>query len=275
MGKIDSSTLSRHILISAVSLTNMLGEMYRKGLELKRMTKAAALLSMMGYLPPAVFSAIKNRCVETQYPDGGWVAVVDAMWNLAFLQRFNPSGCAENIRNGYAYLESNTSGEIWGRSKRDFARIPVTGTMLYLHTNLASGARLQALERLWLSERNSLTYKAAYTLMAFSRNSYEPESKDIIKETVSWLASNQRPDGSFAPWKDHPVASDTYCTAIALLGLLSYPELVQEDVSVSAAQWLLDTQLKSGVWPCHEIDDGSAWAAYALFCFRQHQAASL
>ena len=137
--------------------------------------------------------------------------------------------------------------------------------MLSLFPELAKKDRLQALEKLWVSEIFSLTYKAAYTLMAFKINSYNPLKENLIQSTLNWLQSNQRDDGSFAPWKDHPVCSDTYCTSIALLGLLSYGELVQEEKIIKTIKWLLNTQLKNGIWPFHEIEDGASWAIYALY----------
>jgi len=105
------------------------------------------------------------------------------------------------------------------------SRIPVSGIMVSLVPELATPERPRLLEDLWRSERNSLTYKADYPLMAFRPARYEPREEGLIPETVMWLLNNQRRDGSFAPWLDHPVASDVFCTAIAALGLLQFPEL--------------------------------------------------
>ena len=187
------------------------------------------------------------------------------MWNLAFLSLVNPQKYAKNIFAGREFLLSNAGQNgIWGRSVRDFERIPVSGTLLFLLPELATVERMQALERLWISEKNSLTYKASYTLMAFRKNSYNPMQNHLVSETITWLLANQREDGSFAPWKNHPVASDTYCTAIALLGLLSFPKFSDPLAVNKAAGWLLDTQLPEGIWPFHEIEDGGGWALFAL-----------
>lgn len=249
---------------AAFSLSNMIREMMKKHLELKRITKTASLLRITGFELPGVYNEISERCLEEQHSDGGWVAVVDTMWNAFFLSFEKKYEREKN--KAFLYLKDNQSDEyLWGRSKRDFSRIPVSGIMLSLFPELAKKDRLQALEKLWVSEIFSLTYKAAYTLMAFKINSYNPLKENLIQSTLNWLQSNQRDDGSFAPWKDHPVCSDTYCTSIALLGLLSYGELVQEEKIIKTIKWLLNTQLKNGIWPFHEIEDGASWAIYALY----------
>lgn len=251
------------ILKAAVSLNNMVQEMMKKKLELKRITKTASILLSAGFSSPAAFTTLEQRCLNKQNIDGGWVAVVDTMWNAYFLSLMNSDNRC--IDNAFKYLQDNQcENQIWGRSKRDFERIPVSGVMLYLFPTLATKSRLEALEKLWISECGSLTYKASYTLMAFKKNEYLPHEKKLIEDTVKWLIDNQREDGSFAPWKLHPVASDTYCTAIALLGMLAYKELVPVEHITKAVKWLLATQLPVGIWPFHEIEDGTGWALHAL-----------
>lgn len=256
------------IIHAASSLNNMVQEMMKKQLELKRITKTAALLFSSGFASPSTNASVIMKCQNAQHEDGGWVAIVDTMWNAYFL-----SLCCNNyniIENAHKYLVANQGKtQIWGRSRRDIERIPVSGMMLYLFPCLASEERLHSLENLWISEQGSLTYKASYTLMAFSKNNYMSKRSNLINDTVQWLIDNQRDDGSFAPWKSHPVSSDTYCTAIALLGMMSYRELVPVDKLQRAVAWLLDTQLHSGIWPYHEIDDGTSWALYALSEFQK------
>ena len=147
--------------------------------------------------------------------------------------------------------------------------MPVTGAMLFLLPDLAED-RLGGLEGLWASEAGSLTYKAAYTLLAFERCAYLPARQDIISDTARWLASNQRADGSFAPWKEHPAASDIYCTAIASLGLLAYPQFTSTMILANALAWIRDSQLPLGIWPFHEIDDGAAWGLLAMVRIQQY-----
>lgn len=100
--------------------------------------------------------------------------------------------------------------------------------------------------------------------MAFSSSEYVPQDSKIISDTVSWLSMNQRQDGSFAPWKVHPVASDVFCTSIAILGLLRHKDIVPVDLFKNTLKWLEDNQLKNGIWAFHEIEDGASWGLYAL-----------
>ncbi len=250
---------------AAASLFNMIKEMMGKDLELRRITKTASLLCECGFRSPFLFNELAARCVRAQYSDGGWVATVDTMWNIRFLSLYDTALYSESILKGIWYLRNNTSAiGLWGRSKRDFDRIPVSGIMLSRIRNLASKDKLKRFEQLWIDEFGSLTYKAAYSLMAFKDNDYSPEEPDLILKTIRWVEMNQRDDGSFGPWKNHPAASDTYCTAIALLGMLTYPALTSKISVVRASEWLLRTQLPSGIWPFHEIEDGSSWALRAL-----------
>lgn len=250
---------------AASSLLNMIKEMMSKDLELKRITKTATLLCESGFKSPSLFYDLANRCIRTQHDDGGWVAIVDTMWNVRFLSLVDASLYCQEIERGMKYLNDNTSATgLWGRSKRDFDRIPVSGIILSRLQSLVSVERMIGLEHLWVKEFGSLTYKAAYTLMAFCNNNYAPIQMDLIVKTIRWIEANQREDGSFGPWKNHPVASDTYCTAIALLGMLTYPKLLDRASIVRASEWLLSTQLSSGIWPFHEIEDGGGWALRAL-----------
>ena len=258
--------LSLRITRSAASLLNMTSEMLRKRLELKRITKVACHLLESGFNSPSLFESIAGRCLMEQHGDGGWVSVVDTIWNVRFLSLHDSDRHSREIMNGVKYLDENRSQlGLWGRSKRDFDRIPVSGIALAKIPDLVNEESLRRLESLWISEANSLTYKAAYTLMAFRASNYRPTHPSLVRDTLAWLSQNQRSDGSFAPWKEHPVASDTYCTAVALLGLLSYWESVGREVIAAGIRWLMDSQLDSGVWPCHEIEDGAGWALSALY----------
>jgi len=253
------------ILRAVASLRNMVAEMDAKRLELGRITKTASILLMAGISRNSIPESIIARCGSEQQSDGGWIGVVDTMWNIHFLRQIDAD--AHSIRAGRAVEYLNDNGNqhgLWGRSRRDMSRIPVSGMMLSLLPELATLERLRSLEDLWNSERNSLTYKAAYMLMAFRRASYEPRREGLIADTVAWLLENQRQDGSFAPWRDHPVASDVFCTAVAAIGLTQYPALAGESALGKAMAWLLANQLPQGIWPYHEIEDGTSWGVWAL-----------
>jgi hypothetical protein len=240
-------------------------EMESKHLELRRITQVVSILLSSGLSRTCVPRTLAGRCVEEQHSDGGWGAVPDTAWNLHFLEQFDAELYRVRIALGTAFLlaQRNARG-LWGRSKRDIERIPVTGLLLYLFPQLATRETMRQLELLWVSERNGLTYKAAYTLLSFKRNNYEPNDPLLIESTVNWLVDNQRDNGGFAPWKAHPVASDVYCTAVAALGLLQYRELVPRRAFERCLQWLESSQLPQGIWAFHEIEDGASWGLWAL-----------
>lgn len=112
---------------------------------------------------------------------------------------------------------------------------------------------------------NSLTYKAAYTILAFNKNKYKPKTNDaLICETAKWLSDQQEASGGFAPWRSHPVGENVYCTSVALLALISMNDTAYREAIERAYVYLCKTQLKSGVWAYHEIEDGASWGLYAL-----------
>lgn len=239
--------------------------MHNKDIELKRITKTAALLMESGTSPNSIPKVIVERCVGQQSPDGGWVGIVDTMWNINFLKLIDSRKYSDEITRGLKYLDSNTNKEgLWGRSVRDISRIPVSGMMLYLLPELAGQDRLEALEKLWIKEFAGITYKAAYTLMAFRKNDYSPAKENLVDETLVWLVNQQKYDGGFSPWYQHPVDSDVFCTSIACLGLTAYKESVNIQVFKKTLSWLENNQLKSGIWKFHEIEDGASWGLFAL-----------
>ena len=247
---------------ATASLLNMANEMYRKGIEISRITKTCALLLMSGVSECIINARILQRCANSQHEDGGFIGNTDTIWNIKLLEYF-PNFSAERIA-ALRWLTTNNGQEPgFGRSKRDMHRIPTTGLALYLLPELSNDKILTWLEKTWSSEKNSLTYKAAYTLLAFHKCHYQAQDKSLVRETVDWLISQQEDNGGFAPWRNHPAGEDVYCTAIATLGLITAGERAYNAIK-KAQDYLCFTQLKSGIWPYHEIEDGSAWALLAL-----------
>ena len=256
--------MSKYTERATMSLHKMVHEMHRKGIELPRITKCATQLLMIGITPNSIPKAVVEECICFQHSDGGWVSVVDTMWNAKFLSFFPNTDLM--IERAIKYLQSNRVELGYGRSARDMGRIPVTGMAFYLLPQLADQESLAWLENLWKSELNSLTYKAAYTLMAFNKNDYMPQDDKLIKQTIHWLISQQEDDGGYAPWKNHPVKSNVYCTAVATIGLLKYIDQYPEAKPTidRAYDYICRTQLINGIWPYHELEDGGAWGLAAL-----------
>ncbi|MBQ1175046.1 MAG: terpene cyclase/mutase family protein [Treponema sp.] len=247
-----------------MSLLNMCTEMFRKNIEIRRITKTCTLLLMSGLSPNDIPKKIVEKCLSSQHDDGGFIGNTDTLWNVKFLEFF-PQYENERKRAIEWLLSNNGDEEGFGRSKRDMHRIPVTGLALYLLPEIATQKNLKWLEDTWSTEVNSLTYKAAYTILAFNKNGYIPNNNTkLIFETANWLSSQQEESGGFAPWINHPVGENVYCTAVALLALISMNNDSYKDTIERAYKYLCSSQLRSGIWAYHEIEDGASWGLYAL-----------
>ena len=248
---------------ATVSLLNMTREMYRKNIEIGRITKTAALLLMSGLNKQDLDQTIVKRCIESQNADGGFIGNTDTIWNIKLLEYFpefqpNRDAAVQWLLNG----NGNTPG--FGRNKRDIHRIPVTGLALYLIPETRNIPTMDWLAKLWNCEINSLTYKAAYTLMAMQQCGILEKHEGLFRQTIEWLLSQQQVNGGFSPWFDHPVGENVYCTAIAMLGIMSDRSCLHHHEIAQACQFLYRTQKRSGIWPYHEIEDGTSWGLYAL-----------
>ncbi|MFH1563447.1 MAG: hypothetical protein ABIF11_08565 [Nitrospirota bacterium] len=263
MNTVTISTLTPAIQRTVISLCNIIDELYKKDIELSRITKTASLLLLSGLSLNSIPQKIVQRCISEQKEDGGWVDVGDTMWSTLLLSLYN--GYKDRVSKGLKWLkEQMRDDHSWGRSKRDMGRIPVTGSLLYFLPELADKRSLQWLERTWIKECYSITYKASYTLMAFRKNNYQPEDKHLIKNTVEWLVGEQSEDGGWKPWKAHPVESNVLCTGISLIGLLQYPEFVDKTTIERGIDWLIQNQLPNGLWRYHQIEDGASWGLISL-----------
>lgn len=248
---------------ATVSLINIINEMYAKGIENARLIKASSLLLESGLSPTCISKDIITNSLSKQFDDGGYIGCGDTMFNALFLSHYKDFSNYEERALEWLSKSMNKDGG-WGRSPRDISRIPVTGLVLTFYPRLANPQNLNWLERAWEKEQKSLTYKAAYTLSAFSKTGYIPLNKILIKNTIDWLISQQEDNGGFGPWREHPKGPDVICTSIAILGLLSFEAENHKESIIKAYDYLCKTQLDSGIWPYHEIDDGSSWGLYAL-----------
>jgi len=252
---------------SVISLSQIVSDFLHKGIELTRVCRVAVFLKESGMNPNTVlFHKLAQKCIDVQRDDGSWTDVVETMWCTSFLDFFE--NFSDSVEKALKWLKTQRHNEGgWGKSIRDDARIPVTGLLLYLLPQLPSDQDIKWLENKWYQERETepcLTYKAAFTMMAFRQSGYHPENQDLIAKSIHWLCSQQNDDGGWGPWKGHSVGSDPWCTAIDIVGLLQYPDTVPQKVLCNGLGWLEEKQLPNGLWPYHYIDDGSSWALYAL-----------
>ena len=261
------SELEMAIHHAVISLTRIARDFLHKDIELLRICRLGVLLKESGVNPNTVlFRKIAEKCVKMQRDDGGWSDVTETMWCARFLNL--TSEYVSSVEKAINWLNlqcRETQG--WGKSIRDSARIPISGLILYLLPQLSSNVYLKWLENKWKKEleyKPCLNYKAAFTLMAFRKNNYHPEDNEIILKTVRWLADQQNNDGGWGPWKDHPMGSDPWCTGICMISLLHYLDEVPQKALRNGLEWIKEKQLPNGLWAYHYIEDGSAWAVYAL-----------
>ncbi len=197
--------------------------------------------------------------------DRGWADVVETTWAIACMDVTGAweAHPIEQRQESLLWLKKERSANgAWGRTSRDMPRIPVTGWILTLLPELADEKSMSWLESEWKKDLNSetkLTYKGALTLMAFAATKANPKDASLIPETVEYLMSEQNEDGGYAPWKGHPVGSEPWSTGIDLLGLTAFPDLVRPEVVENTLDWLGRNQLPNGLWPCHYIEEGSAY----------------
>lgn len=214
-----------------------------------------------------LLAELADYLCQLQNADGGWVDVEETAWVIAFLKNmpvyYNPS-----IEKGLKWLvQQRMSYGGWGRNNRDKPRIPYTSWVIVFIPEIASKEDFIWLEKECIQEKNTdplLSYKIALPLIAFERCNYSLDKKEFVKSLVHLLVKSQNDDGGFAPWRGHPSGSDSWCTSVAVLGLLTNPESVPSWVLAGAFNWLESNQLPNGAWPYHYIDEGTALAYWAL-----------
>jgi len=204
------------------------------------------------------------QIVQEQKRDGGWKDVEETMWALAALKYSKKD--QESLNNGYGWLKKQRaySGG-WGRSKRDFARIPVTCRIAILHGNICNKSDfdliLSELDNEVLDPKNTffLTYKVALPLMAFKKNNLTISNKNQL---CKLLSKEQNDDGGYAPWKNHPITSEIHSSAYALMAFLQDSRYDKEAAGI--IRWMYESQLSDGSWPSHFIDCGTSIGLLAL-----------
>ena len=203
---------------------------------------------------------------ETQQSDGGWININETVF-LCVLCRFRLT-LHDCYFAALSWLKSVRKGNGgWGMTDRDIPRIPNTGLLLHLLPELSDQDAVNWLINEWKKDFQSntrLTYKGAFFLLGLSASGVSIDHCSLIGETYSFLAHEQNDDGGFGPWKDHPIGSDPWSTGIVLLGLLSYPDLIDRGIIKKAVKWLGETQLPNGLWAYHYIEEGSAYAYWGL-----------
>ncbi len=245
----------------------VLRQYLEKQIELERIVRVAVLLMKSGVNQNnSIFREMAKRCLTEQKDDGGWIGVEDSVWCVAFLKGFEEYSQAYKSGLDWLKVQKLKNGG-WGRTNRDIGRIPITGTLLYLLPELSNVDSLRWLEGEWKREFDlnpKLTYKSAFTLMAFKRSDRQFLDTHLLNDTLDWLTSQQNEDYGWGYCLGHPVGSTPFSTGVAITGLLQYPDKIDQNVIANGLKWIEKNQLEEGLWPDHYIEEGSIWAFYAL-----------
>jgi len=224
--------------------------------------RIARIGSVLGPATGDMCSAMVRRIAEAQRDDGGWASVEETVWCVAALDRLDGRSAA--VHRGIAWLEGQrTPDGVWGRTSREEANYVLSGFALTLVPQLATGPADDWFHRVWerdLGQDLQLTYKAALYLASTSR---DLAGAALRRRTIEFLSAQQNSDGGFAPWKDHPIGSDAWSTGICLVGLSTCGSECNETVR-RAASWLTRTQLDTGYWRYHYLDEGTSFAYWGL-----------
>lgn len=207
---------------------------------------------------------ILSRVRASQRDDGGWVDNEDSVWCTALLVPERP-GTPETAAALDWLGQRRVPGGGWGRNPRDQARIPLTAAALrFVGESIAEPQDWRCLDGLWTADLDmdvQLTYKGGFYLACQVANA---APTDLVRRTYEYMHSQPNEDGGFGPWKGHPIGSDPWSTGVCLAGLARFPELADLKVVRRAVEWLVETQLPSGYWPYHFIDEGTAYAYWGL-----------
>ena len=110
-----------------------------------------------------------------------------------------------------------------------------------------------------MNAATKLTYKGGFYLLACEAHR-TTSAEALAIDTCIYLSCEQNDDGGFGPWKNHPIGSDPWSTGIVLWGLSKWINRVDPTVIERALHWLEVTQLPSGYWPYHYLDEGTSYA---------------
>lgn len=196
------------------------------------------------------------------YPGGGWGDPEETAWCIASLTRLL-SVRSEAVQLGIKWMdESRNTGGGWGRHPRDQVRIPTTALVIALVPSVGTDADREWVRQAWekdLSSQVRLSYKGAFYLLTVNNEGKEPIDP-LVSRTIEYLADDQNDNGGFGPWKGHPIGSDPWSTGVVLWGLSKWIDYVDPVVIEKALAWLERTQLPSGYWPYHYLDEGTSYA---------------
>lgn len=233
-----------------------------RSVEHLRLARVMVALLVASDGPEWLGVARRSEFQNMQFPDGGWSDPEETAWVVSVLSPIIGGG-SEVVIKARRWLESvRRMGGGWGRHPRDQARIPTTALVLALVPSVATDADRAWVRQAWKNDLNSpvhLSYKGGFYLLTVVKEEGK-EVDSLVLRTVAYLAEDQNDDGGFGPWRNHPIGSDPWSTGVVLWGLSKWIDYVDQGVVEKALGWLERTQLPSGYWPYHFLDEGTSYA---------------
>lgn len=262
---IKASSSSAWLTRTSTTLEEILVDFVRRRLPHRRIAKLAGLLLLSTQAAqqcPKWAATVADALLNQQQHDGGWVDCEDTAWCSFVLRSLGYHG---NLEAALRWLKEERSGDAWGYCRRDTPCIPLTSAFRLLVPSLWDGRAASWLQSAWLSDYQSpvrLSYKAAWYLLAAQSSEEEP----LQRAAKDYLLNDQRMDGGWGPWRNHPAPTDCFCTGIAMWALaLQKPEKRITASLHRALKWCENNHLPSGLFPTHFIEEGSAWIHLGCF----------
>jgi hypothetical protein len=249
------------LALTRAALGEILVDFAHRRLPHRRIAKLAGLLLLSGdHSRPPWAAAVIESLAREQQRDGGWVDCEDTVWCTFVLSSL---GVRDRLGDALRWLEQERSDDAWGYCHRDAACIPITSTIRILLPALGDNRSASWLYSAWSRDIRApvrLSYKAAWYLLSVPTKQAPSGEKRLRQATEALLLDDQRPDGGWGPWRDHPAASDCFCTGIAMWALTALARDDRIDSSLTRArQWCERQCLPNGLFPTHFIEEGSAW----------------
>lgn len=235
----------------------------KQEIEVGRVASVASSLLSAGADPSSQIFNKAGRFVQLkQLQDGGWSDVEETIWCVYLLKRLG--NYDHSVKKAYTWLlNSKSFNGGWGRSSRDFPRIPLTSWIAILFPDLLGVSDIE-----WLidkvEEEISMDFFLSYkvSLPLFALKNIEKVPHEYESKWSELLASQQNDDGGFSPWKSHPVGSEIVSTSYAFLALSHYARF--ESINERCLKWVFNNQLLDGSWPYHYMDHGACLGMLAL-----------
>jgi len=260
-------TTDQIINLTCIWLGRFASESVTRLQDVKRISQSLKALIDAGVsLKNDQFYQTGNCLLDKQRNDGGWTSSEETAWSIAVLKEVLQKE-EDAIGRGCGYLDKtrHVSGG-WGQTKIDIPRIPTTVLVCELVPELADKRAIDWISQEWEKDLESsvqLSYKAGFFLLA-AGNKKEWIGSDLVEKTIEYLSQDQNDDGGFAPWKNHPTGSDPWSTGVVLWGLSKWGDRVDKQIFKKALMWLRKSQLPSGVWTYHYLDDGASMAVLGI-----------